>query len=168
MANASIPDLELAEIQSGALRPRPSPYAATHIGRRIDDRKAGREVMRRALGVVNSAADENTGHRPRFPEKPRVEMPNPHPIHDFRGQYTYFAQIPRFGATQCRAVSGAWRGWHLHKPLRFQLAVQDTGTSGVRPCQETPDREAPISPGLPRPQDAVAETLKPRPPGPTL
>jgi Dyp-type peroxidase family len=49
--------LELDDIQSGVLRPRPSPYAATYIGLRIDDRKAGRELMRRALGVVNSAAD---------------------------------------------------------------------------------------------------------------
>jgi deferrochelatase/peroxidase EfeB len=49
--------LELDDIQSGVLRPRPSPYAATYIALRIDDRKAGRELMRRALGVVNSAAD---------------------------------------------------------------------------------------------------------------
>jgi Dyp-type peroxidase family len=49
--------LELDDIQSGVLRPRPSPYAATYIGLRIDDRKAGRELMRRACGVVNSAAE---------------------------------------------------------------------------------------------------------------
>ena len=40
--------LELADIQSGVLRPRPTPYAATYIVFRIDDRKAGRELMRRA------------------------------------------------------------------------------------------------------------------------
>ena len=49
--------LEFEDIQSGVLRPRPSPYAATYILLRIDDRKAGRELMRRAVGVVNSCAD---------------------------------------------------------------------------------------------------------------
>jgi Dyp-type peroxidase family len=49
--------LELADIQSGVLRPRPTPYAATYIALRIDDRKAGRELMRRLSVAVNSAAD---------------------------------------------------------------------------------------------------------------
>ena len=49
--------LELEDIQSGVLRPRPSPYAATYILLRIDDRQAGRELMRRAGAVVNSAAN---------------------------------------------------------------------------------------------------------------
>ncbi|MGH9463006.1 MAG: Dyp-type peroxidase, partial [Vicinamibacteria bacterium] len=49
--------LELDDIQSGVVRPRPSPYAATYIVLRIDDRKAGRELMRRVGGVVTSAAD---------------------------------------------------------------------------------------------------------------
>jgi Dyp-type peroxidase family len=48
--------LELDDIQSGAVRPRPAPYAATYILFRIDDRKAGRELMRRASAVVASAA----------------------------------------------------------------------------------------------------------------
>jgi len=51
------PSLAFDEIQSGVFRPRPSPYAATYIFLRIDDRKAGRELMRRAAGVVNSSAD---------------------------------------------------------------------------------------------------------------
>ena len=38
--------LELDDIQSGVLRPRPSPYAATYILLRIDDRKDGREIGR--------------------------------------------------------------------------------------------------------------------------
>jgi Dyp-type peroxidase family len=49
--------LELDDIQSGALRPRPAPYAATYIVFRIDDRKVGRELMRRASAVVTSAAN---------------------------------------------------------------------------------------------------------------
>jgi Dyp-type peroxidase family len=49
--------LELDDIQSGVLRPRPTPYVATYIAFRIDDRTAGRELMRRAAGVVTSAAN---------------------------------------------------------------------------------------------------------------
>jgi Dyp-type peroxidase family len=48
--------LELDDIQSGVLRPRPSPYAATYLLFRIDDRQAGRELMRRFGGIVASAA----------------------------------------------------------------------------------------------------------------
>ena len=39
--------LELDDIQSGVLFPRPTPYAATYLLFRIDNRKAGRELMRR-------------------------------------------------------------------------------------------------------------------------
>jgi deferrochelatase/peroxidase EfeB len=49
--------LDLDDIQSGVLRPRPAPYAATYIVLRIDDRKAGRELMRRVSTVVTSAAN---------------------------------------------------------------------------------------------------------------
>src|SRR6478672_5693358 len=49
--------LELDDIQSGVLRPRPSPYVATYIALRIDDRAAGRELMRRISRVVTSAAN---------------------------------------------------------------------------------------------------------------
>ena len=48
--------LQLDDIQSGVLRPRPSPYAATYVLLRIDDRKGGRELMRRLSAVVASAA----------------------------------------------------------------------------------------------------------------
>jgi Dyp-type peroxidase family len=50
------PALELDDIQSGVLRPRPTPYAATYVVLRIDDRTAGRELMRRLSRVVASAA----------------------------------------------------------------------------------------------------------------
>jgi len=49
--------LELDDIQSGVLRPRPTPYAATYILVRVDDRKGGRELIRRASAVVTSAAN---------------------------------------------------------------------------------------------------------------
>jgi Dyp-type peroxidase family len=48
--------LELDDIQSGVLRPRPAPYVATYLVLRIDDRQAGRELMGRLSNVVASAA----------------------------------------------------------------------------------------------------------------
>jgi Dyp-type peroxidase family len=48
--------LELDDIQGGVLRPRPTPYQATYVIFRIDDREAGRELMRRLSNVVASAA----------------------------------------------------------------------------------------------------------------
>ena len=56
MAEESQVGLELDDIQSGVLRPRPTPYVGTYILLRIDDRKAGRELMRRASTFVASAA----------------------------------------------------------------------------------------------------------------
>ncbi|MGG2459504.1 Dyp-type peroxidase [Streptomyces sp. RGM 3693] len=50
-------ELELDDIQRGVLSPRPTPYAATYLAFRIDDREQGRELMRRASAVVTSAAD---------------------------------------------------------------------------------------------------------------
>ena len=49
--------LELDDIQSGVLRPRPSPYVATYIALRIDDRQAGRALMQRISSAVTSAAN---------------------------------------------------------------------------------------------------------------
>jgi Dyp-type peroxidase family len=49
--------LELDDIQSGVLRPRPTPYVATYIALRIDDRQAGRELMQRISNAVTSAAN---------------------------------------------------------------------------------------------------------------
>jgi Dyp-type peroxidase family len=48
--------LELDDIQSGVLRPRPTPYAAAYVLFRVCDRKAGRELMRRIQPLVASAA----------------------------------------------------------------------------------------------------------------
>ncbi len=49
--------LELDDIQSGVLRPRPSPFAATYIILRIDERDAGRKLMTRLSGIVASAGN---------------------------------------------------------------------------------------------------------------
>jgi Dyp-type peroxidase family len=55
--------LELEDIQSGVLRPRPSPYAATYVIVRIDEPAAGRDLLRRLAGVVTSAAGVETTDR---------------------------------------------------------------------------------------------------------
>jgi Dyp-type peroxidase family len=52
--------LELDDIQSGVLRPRPAPYVATYIALRIDERKAGQELMKRVANAVTSAANPNS------------------------------------------------------------------------------------------------------------
>src|SRR3954454_23051065 len=46
--------LELDDIQGGALHPRPSPYVGTYLLLRIDDREAGRELVRRLHPLVGS------------------------------------------------------------------------------------------------------------------
>ena len=46
--------LELDDIQSGALHERPSPYAGTYLLLRIDDRAAGRELVRRLQHIVDN------------------------------------------------------------------------------------------------------------------
>jgi Dyp-type peroxidase family len=56
VAGAGNTALELDDIQSGVLRARPTPYAATYIGLHIEDPEAGRALMRRLAAVVTSAA----------------------------------------------------------------------------------------------------------------
>ena len=53
MTSAEGVGLELDDIQSGALHERPSPYAGTYLLLRIDDRAAGRELVRRLHSVVD-------------------------------------------------------------------------------------------------------------------
>lgn len=47
--------LELDDIQSGVLRPRPTPYAATYLLLRIDDAREGCALMGRLASIVSSA-----------------------------------------------------------------------------------------------------------------
>ncbi|MGO4193470.1 Dyp-type peroxidase [Arthrobacter sp. YAF17] len=56
--------LELDDIQSGALHERPSPYVGAYLLLRIDDRAAGRELVRRLQAVVDTG------------------RPSPDPAHD--------------------------------------------------------------------------------------
>ncbi|MES3026679.1 MAG: Dyp-type peroxidase [Pseudomonadota bacterium] len=62
----NVPVLDLADIQSGVLRPRPSPYAATYILLRIDEARAGRELLRRLSDIVTSAAEPGRPGRDTF------------------------------------------------------------------------------------------------------
>jgi Dyp-type peroxidase family len=57
MADATNVVLELDDIQSGVLRPRPTPYVALYLLLRIDNPGAGRELMRRLSNVVATAAN---------------------------------------------------------------------------------------------------------------
>jgi hypothetical protein len=48
--------LELDDIQTGALEPRPVPYAGLYQILRLDDRHAGRELLRRLIPYLKSVA----------------------------------------------------------------------------------------------------------------
>ena len=52
--DAARSSLELDDIQSGVLHPRPSPYVGTYLLLRVDDRRAGRELVRRLHPVVGA------------------------------------------------------------------------------------------------------------------
>jgi Dyp-type peroxidase family len=49
--------LELDDIQAGTLRARPSPYVGVYLLLRVDDRRAGRELLRQLIPALTSAAD---------------------------------------------------------------------------------------------------------------
>ena len=51
------PMLDLDEIQATVLRQRPAPYFGSHVALRIDDDKAGCELLRRLTPHVDSAAN---------------------------------------------------------------------------------------------------------------
>ena len=54
MAATTGTELELDDIQSGALHERPTPYVGTYLLLHIDDPSDGRELVRRLAGVVDS------------------------------------------------------------------------------------------------------------------
>ena len=51
--------LELDDIQAGVLMPRPNPYAGAYWGLRIDDRSAGRELLRRLIPLLEPVSSYN-------------------------------------------------------------------------------------------------------------
>jgi Dyp-type peroxidase family len=53
--SANAPTLDLHEIQATVLRQRPAPYFGTHVLLRIDDARAGRELLRRLTPHIDSA-----------------------------------------------------------------------------------------------------------------
>jgi Dyp-type peroxidase family len=56
MTAKSTVTLELDDIQAGALEPRPVPYAGVYQIMRLDDRHAGRELLRRLIPYLDSVA----------------------------------------------------------------------------------------------------------------
>jgi Dyp-type peroxidase family len=61
MPQASHAELELDDIQAGALFERPSPYVGTYLLLRIADRADGRELVRRLHRIVTSSKAANAG-----------------------------------------------------------------------------------------------------------
>lgn len=55
--------LELDDIQSGVLRPRPKPYAGRYIIVRIDDCAAGHELLKRLTPTCKSQHFDNLDQR---------------------------------------------------------------------------------------------------------
>jgi len=53
--------LELGDIQAAALMPRPNPYAGAYLALRIDDRRSGRELLRRLIPLLDPAARFDPG-----------------------------------------------------------------------------------------------------------
>ena len=58
MTTDPISTLELDDIQNGALHPRPSPYDGVYILLRIDERRAGRELLP-ALASATDPSDRD-------------------------------------------------------------------------------------------------------------
>ena len=56
MTTQSDTALELGDIQAAALMPRPHPYAGAYWAVRIDDRHAGRELLRRLIPLLDPVA----------------------------------------------------------------------------------------------------------------
>jgi deferrochelatase/peroxidase EfeB len=63
-SSAQAPTLDLHEIQATVLRPRPAPYFGAHVLLRVDDARAGRELLRRLTPHVDSAASWWNTDRP--------------------------------------------------------------------------------------------------------
>ena len=63
MITQDVNALELDDIQAGALQPRPTPYVGAYLGLRIDDRHAGRELLRRLIPVLDSVASFDPGRQ---------------------------------------------------------------------------------------------------------
>jgi len=57
MPTTNIPTIEVSDVQATVLRPRPSPYKGEYVVLRIDDAAQGREMLRRILPHVATAAD---------------------------------------------------------------------------------------------------------------
>ena len=61
MPKATAPDLELNDIQAGALLERPSPYVGTYLMLRIANRADGRELVRRLNRIATTSQTTQRG-----------------------------------------------------------------------------------------------------------
>ena len=53
--------LELGDIQAAALMPRPHPYAGAYLALRLNDRHAGRELLRRLIPLLDPVSSFDPG-----------------------------------------------------------------------------------------------------------
>jgi len=53
--------LEVDDIQAAVLMPRPHPYAGAYLGLRIDDRRSGRELLRRLIPLLDPVSSYDPG-----------------------------------------------------------------------------------------------------------
>ena len=134
-------ELDLDDIQSGALHERPSPYVGTYVLLRIQDRAAGRDLVRRLLAVVDHG------------------QPSAHPKQDgwitvaFTYQGLKALGVPQESLDSSRPSSS--RGW-LPAPVTWAMwarvlpstgsihSVRPTSTSPWRPCPRTPPTSRPL------------------------
>jgi Dyp-type peroxidase family len=61
MTTQSDTSLELDDIQAAALMPRPNPYAGAYVAVRLDDRHAGRELLRRLIPLLEPVSSFDPG-----------------------------------------------------------------------------------------------------------
>jgi Dyp-type peroxidase family len=61
MTTQSDTSLELDDIQAAALMPRPNPYVGVYVAVRLDDRRAGRELLRRLIPLLEPVSSFDPG-----------------------------------------------------------------------------------------------------------
>ena len=154
-AAASV-SLELDDIQSGALHERPSPYVGTYLLLRIDDRAAGRELVRR----LHRRSSTRAARRPIRRTTPGSRSPSPitglkalgvpqDSLDSFAPEFRRGHGGPRraSSATSARAARSNWETAARQPP---------TSTSPSRRSRPTPRRlEAVARAGAPRARGAA-------------
>ena len=142
--------LELDDIQSGALHERPSPYVGTYLLLRIDDRAAGRELVRRLHRLVDSRQPV-VGSRPRHLDHGGLHLPR---LRGARGAAGVAGQL-RAGVPggdggprrRCWATSARAAPTHWEKPLG--TADVHVAVAALSPDADAARRRPPTGPAAP-------------------